>query len=199
MYRRASTRLLRSYGRRLSSSTPRPPVIVVHGGAWAIPEPLTDASVAGCEAAAQAGWDVLQRGGSARDAVEAATRVLEDDPAFDAGHGAVLNELGEVELDAIVMDGADLRCGAVAAIGPVANPVSVARMVMERTPHGLLAGAGATRFAEQQGVPLLRSADLVTAEAQEQWRDMAAFPASVRQLFNTHPSTASDTGYQQHD
>jgi len=192
MYRRASARLLRSYGRRLSSSTPRP-VIVVHGGAWAIPEPLTDASVAGCEAAAQAGWEVLQRGGSALDAVEAATRVLEDDPAFDAGNGAVLNEVGEVELDAIVMDGVDLSCGAVAAIGPVANPVSVARMVMERTPHCLLVGEGATRFAEQQGVPLLRSVDLVTAEAQQQWREMAAFPTSVKQLFNTHPLAASDT------
>ena len=170
------------------------PTIVVHGGAWAIPEPLTDASVAGCEAAARAGADVLRRGGSALAAVEAATRVLEDDPAFDAGHGAVLNELGEVELDAIVMDGADLRCGAVAAIGPVANPVSVARMVMERTPHCLLVGAGATRFAEQQGVPLLRSADLVTEEAQAQWREMAAFPTSVEQLFNTqHPRAASDT------
>jgi len=64
---------------------------------------------------------------------------------------------------------------------------------MQRTPHCLLVGEGATRFAQQHGVPLLRSSDLVTAEAQEQWRDMAAFPASVRQLFNTHPSTASDT------
>lgn len=193
MYRsRASIRILRSCGRHLSSSA-RQPVIVVHGGAWAIPEPLTDASVAGCEAAAQAGWDVLRSGGTALDAVEAATRVLEDDPAFDAGNGAVLNELGEVELDAIIMDGVDLSCGAVAAIGPVANPVSVARMVMERTPHCLLVGEGATRFAAQQGVPLLRSVDLVTDEAQQQWREMAAFPTSVKQLFNTHPLAASDT------
>ena len=166
---------MRAALRRFSTAPPRP-VVVVHGGAWAIPESLTAASVAGCEAAARAGLEVLERGGSALDCVEAATRVLEDDEAFDAGHGAVLNELGEVELDAIVMDGADLRSGAVAAIGPVANPVSVARMVMERTPHCLLAGVGATRFAQSQGVPLLRSLDLVTAEAQAQWTELAAFP-----------------------
>mmetsp|Transcript_21047 Transcript_21047/g.67209 ORF Transcript_21047/g.67209 Transcript_21047/m.67209 type:complete len:144 (+) Transcript_21047:66-497(+) len=95
---------MRALSRGLSSA-PRRPVIVVHGGAWAIPELLTDRSVAGCEAAAAAGWEVLRRGGSALDAVETATRILEDDPAFDAGHGAVLNERGDVELDAIVMDG----------------------------------------------------------------------------------------------
>ena len=183
---------MRAALRRFSTAPPRP-VVVVHGGAWAIPESLTAASVAGCEAAARAGLEVLERGGSALDCVEAATRVLEDDEAFDAGHGAVLNELGEVELDAIVMDGADLRSGAVAAIGPVANPVSVARMVMERTPHCLLAGVGATRFAQSQGVPLLRSLDLVTAEAQAQWRELAAFPSAVKTLFNTHPLAASDT------
>mmetsp|Transcript_47310 Transcript_47310/g.153317 ORF Transcript_47310/g.153317 Transcript_47310/m.153317 type:complete len:160 (-) Transcript_47310:5-484(-) len=158
---------MRALSRGLSSA-PRRPVIVVHGGAWAIPELLTDRSVAGCEAAAAAGWEVLRRGGAALDAVETATRILEDDPAFDAGHGAVLNERGDVELDAIVMDGKSLNSGAVAAIGPVANPVSVARMVMQRTPHCLLVGEGATRFAQQQGVPLLRSSDLVTAEAEPQ-------------------------------
>lgn len=193
---RARARERENFMRALSrglSSAPRRPVIVVHGGAWAIPELLTDRSVAGCEAAAAAGWEVLRRGGSALDAVETATRILEDDPAFDAGHGAVLNERGDVELDAIVMDGKrcspktsphrlltskrppptlslppSLNSGAVAAIGPVANPVSVARMVMQRTPHCLLVGEGATRFAQQQGVPLLRSSDLVTAEAEPQ-------------------------------
>ena len=72
---------MRALSRGLSSA-PRRPVIVVHGGAWAIPELLTDRSVAGCEAAAAAGWEVLRRGGSALDAVETATRILEDDPAF---------------------------------------------------------------------------------------------------------------------
>ena len=95
---------MRALSRGLSSA-PRRPVIVVHGGAWAIPELLTDRIVAGCEAAAAAGWEVLRRGGSALDAVETATRIIEDDPAFDAGHGAVINERGDVELDAIVMDG----------------------------------------------------------------------------------------------
>ena len=110
---------------RFFSTSPGGPEIVVHGGAWAIPEQLTDASVAGCEAAAQAGWEVLQRGGTAVESVEAATRVLEDDPAFDAGNGAVLNELGEVELDAIIMDGIGLECGAVAAIAEYTSAKAV--------------------------------------------------------------------------
>ena len=92
------------------------PVLVVHGGAWAIPDSLTEASVRGVEAAARAGWEVLVNSGSALDAVEAATRVLEDDESFDAGRGAVLNENGEVELDAVIMDGRDLDSGAVAAL-----------------------------------------------------------------------------------
>lgn len=90
-------------------------------------------------------------------------RVLEDDPTFDAGHGAVLTSDGGVELDAVVMDGKDLSAGAVAAIGPVANPVSVARLVMEKTPHVLLVGDGATSFARENGVRILENDDLVRA------------------------------------
>ena len=160
------------------------PVIVVHGGAWAIPSELTEASLAGVQVAARRGHDVLKAGGSALDAVEQAVRALEDDPAFDAGHGAVLNERGAVELDAVIMDGTTLRTGAVAAIGPVANPVSVARMVMERTPHTLLVGDGATAFATQQGVPLCEPDELVTPAARAEWDEMAAFPSAVSRLFN---------------
>ena len=102
-------------------------------------------TVAGVAAAANAGYARL--GESALDAVEAAVRSLEADPAFNAGRGASLNAAGEVELDSVIMDGRTLGAGAVAAIGPVAHPVSVARLLMQHTEHVLLVGSGATAFA----------------------------------------------------
>lgn len=180
---RAGIRRFTSTGFPIATGSP---VVAVHGGAWAIPDKLTDASVAGCGEAAEAGWASLAAGGSSLDAVEAAVRVLEADPAFDAGRGAVLNANGEVELDAVIMDGRHLSAGAVAAIGPVLHPISVARLVMERTPHVLLVGAGATAFAEEQGVELEAIDALVTPEARAEYAHMAAFPASVSQLFNRH-------------
>ena len=129
--------------------------ILVHGGAGDIPEEELGAFRAGVQAAARLGWEVLACGGKALDAVEAAVRYLENQTTFDAGLGSVLNAAGEVEMDAFVMDGADLRCGAVASIQYVAHPVSVARMVMEKTQHTLLVGPGATHFAAFQGAELL--------------------------------------------
>lgn len=160
------------------------PVVAVHGGAWAIPDTLRDASVAGCNRAAQVAWDALHNGGSALDAVEAAVRVLEDDPAFDAGRGSVLNAAGEVELDAVIMDGRDLSAGAVAALGAVLHPVSVARLVMEKSEHVLLVGEGATAFAREHGVPTVAAEELVTEAARAEYAAMAAFPTSVSRLFN---------------
>ncbi|KAK5908360.1 hypothetical protein CgunFtcFv8_016427 [Champsocephalus gunnari] len=107
-------------------------VVVVHGGAWAIPEDLVKASVDGVKAAARQGSSVLKGGGSALDAVEAAVRAMEDNPAFNAGHGAALNADGEVELDSIIMDGRTLASGAVASVKNIANTVSLARAVMEK-------------------------------------------------------------------
>ncbi|KAK1791866.1 hypothetical protein P4O66_013842, partial [Electrophorus voltai] len=108
------------------------PVIVVHGGAWAVPDALAEVSVAGVKAATRAGNVTLMRGGGALDAVEVAVRTMEDDPAFDAGHGAVLNTDGEVELDALIMEGRTLATGAVSSVRNIANPVSLARAVMEK-------------------------------------------------------------------
>ena len=99
--------------------------IAVHGGAWDIPVELQADHVAGCRAAAETGWAVLARGGSALDAVEAAVRVMEDHPVFDAGRGSHLNRDGEVELDAGVMDGRTLMAGAVASVKRIANPISL--------------------------------------------------------------------------
>jgi beta-aspartyl-peptidase (threonine type) len=119
----------------------------VHGGCgrWAAKD--TARALAGVRAAVVAARRVLADGGRALDAVCAAVVLLEDDPLFNAGTGCVLNRDGIAEMDAAVMVGADLRCGGVAAITRVRNPVLVARRVMEATAHVLLVGAGATAFA----------------------------------------------------
>jgi L-asparaginase / beta-aspartyl-peptidase len=129
--------------------------LIVHSGAGDdIHDGLVEPFRRGVIAAVQAGWEVLKQHGSALDAVEAAVRVMEDDPTFDAGRGSFPNQAGEIEMDAIIMDGATLNNGAVAAIQRVAHPISVARLVMERTAHILLVGAGAEAFARSVGVPV---------------------------------------------
>lgn len=124
--------------------------IMVHGGARTIPPEAEAANRAGCLAAVAAGVAVLEAGGAAVDAVVAALRVLEDDPTFNAGTGAVLNADGEVELDAAVMDGETLDVGAVAALRACAHPIAVARALL-RDDAVLLAGAGADAFAATIG------------------------------------------------
>src|SRR5512139_3476763 len=137
-----------------------PATMIIHGGAGDL-GPDDPASSGGADAprlegvrrACRAGWETLRAGGSALDAVEAAVRLLEDDPTFNAGTGATLTSAGEVELDASIMDGEALRCGAVAAVRDVRNPVALARAVMERSDHVLLAGEGASRLAREVGIP----------------------------------------------
>jgi beta-aspartyl-peptidase (threonine type) len=146
------------------------PTIVVHGGAYDIPSETHQAHVDGCRRAAEAGWAVLARGGPALDAVEAAVRVMEDDPTFDAGYGSFLNAAGEVELDAIIMDGRDLDLGAVAAVQRVRHPVTLARLVMTASEHALLVGAGAEAFARQHGLPVCSTEELLAGRELERWR-----------------------------
>lgn len=149
-----------------------PIAIVVHGGAGAIsPDDRARACALGCLEAARAGHRILAAGGTALDAVVAACRILEDDPLFNAGTGSCLNADGEVEMDACLMDGATLRAGAVAAIRRVRHPIEVARLVMERSPHVLLAAEGAERFARAHGVPPWPSALLTTERALARWRE----------------------------
>lgn len=142
--------------------------VMVHGGAGALSDAGVKPARAGCEAAARAGMAVLAAGGSALDAVEAATRVLEDDPHFNAGTGSVLTAEGRVEMDALIMDGADLRAGAVAGVTRVANPVSAARAIMEHTPHVLMVGPPAEEVAFTSGVPRVDPSTLVTAHRVQQ-------------------------------
>ncbi|MCX7671711.1 MAG: isoaspartyl peptidase/L-asparaginase [Anaerolineae bacterium] len=151
-----------------------PMAIVVHGGAWDIPAALQADHVAGCRTAAEAGWAVLAAGGSALDAVEAAVRVLEDDPVFDAGRGSHLNQDGEVELDAGMMDGRTLMAGAVAAVKHVANPISLARRVLHDSPHVFLVAAGAERFAREVGLPLCDGTELVVERERRAWAERVA-------------------------
>ena len=146
------------------------PTIIVHGGAYDIPMDTHEAVLAGCRQAAQAGWAILAHGGSALDAVEAAVRVMEDDPAFDAGVGSYLNAAGQVELDAIVMDGRDLSFGAVAAVQCVRNPVTLARLVMAQSGHAMLVGAGAETFAHECGLPLCPPEELWVGRELERWQ-----------------------------
>lgn len=144
--------------------------IVVHGGAGPKRDQESgDAARASCLAAAERGAAILSAGGSALDAVEAAARWLEDDPLFNAGLGAVLNADGEVELDASVMNGETLEAGAVAVVKTVKNPISLARLVMEKSPHVLLVGEGADAFARAQGVPAIAPGSLVTPLQRQRW------------------------------
>uniref|UniRef100_A0A1A8HRU4 Isoaspartyl peptidase/L-asparaginase n=1 Tax=Nothobranchius kuhntae TaxID=321403 RepID=A0A1A8HRU4_NOTKU len=162
-----------------------PAVLLVHGGAWAIPEELAKASVDGVKSAACEGFSVLRRGGSALDAVEAAVRALEDNPDFNAGHGATLNIDGEVELDAIIMDGRTLACGAVSSVKNIANPVSLARAVMEKTSHVMLTGRGGNLFAESIGVGSVPSDSLVSDHERTEWSKMNNYDTEVLKDFNS--------------
>ncbi len=145
------------------------PTLIVHGGAWDIPDEAMDACKAGCQCALAAGWSILSRGGFALDAIEAAIMVLEDDPVFDAGYGSHLNLDGRVECDAIVMNGATLRAGAASTLQRVKNPIQVARKILEHCPHMMLVAEGAERFAKEHGIPLCTSEDLVSEAEREAW------------------------------
>ena len=131
--------------------------IAVHGGAGTLPaSELTPekqrAFNDGLESALRAGFAILERGGASLDAVVAAVTVLEDDPLFNAGRGSVLAANGGHELDASIMDGRDLRAGSVTGLRHVRNPIQLARLVMDRSPHVMLAGAGAEEFALEHGL-----------------------------------------------
>jgi beta-aspartyl-peptidase (threonine type) len=136
------------------------------------------------QAAAAAGFKAMEAGGSALDAVEAAVRSMEDDPAFDAGRGSVLTEDGLIEMDSVIVDGKDLSFGAVASVNNIQNAVSLARKVMENTDHCMLVGAGATKFARDQGVPVLPTEALVTEEARELHEKFKKYSKATDSLFN---------------
>lgn len=157
--------------------------LVIHGGAGVLERDkmTTDREAAarqGLEAALAAGSKVLDDGGSALDAVEAAVRVLEDDPHFNAGRGAVFTYEGVNELDAAIMDGEGRKAGAVAGVTRTRNPVSLARKVMEASPHVMLAGNGADVFSVEQGLPQADPSYFGTEERRQQLEKMKAQKSS---------------------
>ena len=143
--------------------------LAVHGGAWNIPDELWSDHGRGCAEAHRSGTRVLEKGGSALDAVTTAIRIMEDDPTFDAGYGSFLNERGEVELDAGLMEGRELRSGAVLGVSKVKNPVVLARYLLEHSPHCVFAGEGAHRQA------VLAGFDTVDPNVHIHERERAAF------------------------
>jgi L-asparaginase / beta-aspartyl-peptidase len=161
-----------------------PVAIAIHGGAGVIDRahmtPGREASCrAGLSAALDAGFSILARGGSSLDAVTAAVRILEDDPQFNAGHGAVLSHDGSAELDAAIMDGSGPRAGSVAGIRHVKNPIELARLVMEQSPHVMLIGDGAEEFALERQVVLVPNSYFVTERRLRELHTAIASPAKA--------------------
>ena len=154
------------------------PVLVVHGGAWAIPDDMVEAHLNGVRNAMAAGWQVLHRGGSALDAVEAAVVVMEDDETFDAGRGSFLNREGKVQLDALIMEGATLRAGGVGCVEHLRNPVRAARKILSESPHVYFVAEGAERFAAEHGIPLCKNEDLIIPREVERLRNFKRTPQS---------------------
>jgi len=183
------------------------PAIIVHGGAGSIKDDSLPRRLEGCKAAALAGWHVLQQGGAALDAVEAAVVVLEDDPLFNAGTGSTLNSLGTVEMDAAIMEGNSLRAGAVAAVQGIKNPIQLARRVMEDGRHVLLVGEGAQLFARQIGFPECSPDSLIVEAERKRWREKhgtvgavaldnagkIAVATSTGGIFNKFPGRVGDS------
>ena len=147
------------------------PVLVIHGGAWAIPDDMVEAHLNGVRHAMAAGWRVLGRGGPALDAVEESVVVMEDDETFDAGRGSFLNRDGKVQLDALIMDGSTLRAGGVGCVERLRNPVRAARKILSDSPHVYFVAEGAERFAEEHGIPLCNNQDLIIPREVERLRE----------------------------
>jgi beta-aspartyl-peptidase (threonine type) len=148
--------------------------IAIHGGAGVISKTLEEDQKAqyhaALEEALRLGRDLLDEGGASLDAVERVVRHLEDVPLFNAGKGAVYTHDGAHELDAAIMDGRDLACGAVAGLTTVKNPIGLARMVMERSRHVFFVGSGAERFADEMGVERVGQEYYDTERRREEWQ-----------------------------
>jgi beta-aspartyl-peptidase (threonine type) len=163
------------------------PAIIVHGGAWSIPDDAIEDHIKGCREAAIRGYECL-KSGSAIDAVEEAVKYMEDDPTFDAGYGSFLNSEGEVELDALIVDGRSLRFGAVAGVKRIRNPILLARAVMEKTEHQMFIGEGAEKLAVRIGMSLCDNSELVHPRELERWRK-----GGNKDIFSTVGAVAMDS------
>lgn len=147
------------------------PILVIHGGAWAIPDEVVASHLEGLEQSLAAGWAALSKGGSALDAIEEAVAAMEEHEAFDAGRGSFLNSDGKVQLDALMMDGATLRAGGVGCVERLRNPVRAARRILHDSAHVYFVGEGAERFAEEKGATLCDNAELIIPREVERLRE----------------------------
>jgi L-asparaginase / beta-aspartyl-peptidase len=170
------------------------PSIIVHGGGGPVRDDSLPARLEGCQEAALAGWKILEPGGSALDAAEAAVVELENNPLFNAGTGSTLNSLGQVEMDAAIMEGETLRAGAVAAIQGIKNPVKLARRVMEDGRHLLFAGEGALLFARQIGFPECSPESLIIARERNRWQEKHGTVGCVARDTEGKIAVATSTG-----
>ena len=177
--------------------------IVVHGGAGtilrgsmtpdvekAVREKITEALMKG--------YAILKNDGSSLDAVEAVIRILEDSPLFNAGKGAVFTHEGTNELDAAIMDGSTLKAGAVAGVKHIRNPISLARMVMERSPHVMMAGEGAEAFARSQGVELVPQDYFYTEKRWKQLQDALSRDKAREDSLKARQKAHRDTAAGEH-
>ena len=167
------------------------PVLVVHGGAWAIPDDMVEAHLNGVRRALAAGWKVLEGNGSALDAIEEAVVLLENDETFDAGRGSFLNRDGKVQLDAFIMDGSTLRGGGVGCVERLRNPVRAARKILSDSPHVYFVGEGAERFAEEHGIALCDNKELIIPREVTRLHEYQAHATQQPDLFA--PTISHDT------
>lgn len=163
------------------------PVLIVHGGAWQIPDDRVAASLSGVTAAASAGYNILRRGGSALQAVQEAVVQLESDPVFDAGVGSCLTNAGTVEMDAAIMSDTP-NLGAVACVSNVEHPIALAHAVLQ-SEHCFLVGAGAEQFAKERELATIQPAMLVTDGARKEWEQYNEYGIVVNDLFNSGHDT----------
>ncbi len=168
---------------------PTDPVLVVHGGAWAMPDDMVEAHLRGVTNALAAGWRVLERGGPALDAVEEAVVIMEDDETFDAGRGSFLNRDGKVQLDALIMDGSTLRAGGVGCVERLRNPVRAARKILSESPHVYFVGDGAENFAAEHGIALCRNEELIIPREVER---LKKYQAEIARREATHGESTRD-------
>ena len=168
--------------------------MVVHGGAWNIPDNVVEDHLSGVRRALDEAWRVLERGGSALDAVQAAIVSMEDDETFDAGRGSFLTRDGRVQLDALMMDGATLRAGGVGCVERIRNPIQAARLVLDQSPHVYFVAEGAERFAQEHGMSLCANEELVIPREVERLRQaQEKEKAGQPDLTFAGPSNSHDT------
>ena len=169
-------------------------IVQVHGGAWDIPDILIEPHQRGVLKARQLAYDLFDRGAGPLDIVVSVLKMLEDDPVFDAGTGSFLNEHGDVELDAAVMEGVNLKAGAVAGISNFSNPSSIALAVLRDTEHVLLVGSGAEAFALKRGFKQVSPIELVHEREVAAYHDWLSAGRPSARVFFAKPASGSLAG-----